>query len=211
MGHAYSPRAVSAGSRPRHAQRGRCIRERQNVQTSPAKGTYRCPREQKRSRTRAEKAQERWPNSCAVCATQWNPISVRTNWATHPPTRIRFQEVSRSQKSHKGTKQKKSAQGGKGMQLVPAKMPERTGSRYPPGPRAGCSVDTTPPRTGDPRRCGGVDEAACGARKKGGRAGGGEGGGGGRGVAGTAAAAKGGTDPPGAFPEVAGRTVEGAS
>src|SRR3990172_7939366 len=211
MGHAYSPKAVSAGSRPRHAQRGRCIRERQNVQTSPAKGTYRCPREQKMSRTRAERAQGRWPNSCAVCATQWNPISVRTNWATHPPTRIRFQEVSRSQKSHKGTKQKKSAQGGKGMQLVPAKMPERTGSRYPPGPRAGCSVDTTPPRTGDPRRCGGVDEAACGARKKSRRA---EPAASGRQVASVAE----GTpprarvpDPPGAFPEVAGRTVEGAS
>src|SRR3990172_839089 len=184
MGHAYSPRAVSAGSRPRHAQRGRCIRERQNVQTSPAKGTYRCPREQKRSRTRAERAQGRWPNSCAVCATQWNPISVRTNWATHPPTRIRFQEVSRSQKSHKGTKQKKSAQGGKGMQLVPAKMPGRTGSRYPPGPRAGCSVDTTPPRTGGPRRCGGVGGGGGGGKKNGGggdRGGGGAGGGGGGG------------------------------
>ena len=61
-----------------------------------------------------ETGQGRWPNSWAVYATQWKPISANANWATHPPRKIRFHDSSRSQNHQRGTRPKATAHGGKG-------------------------------------------------------------------------------------------------
>src|SRR3954469_20993208 len=53
-------------------------------------------------------------------------MSVPTNCAIQPLHHTRDQEGSSSQTRHRGTKQKKTAQGGKGMKLVPSRTPDAT-------------------------------------------------------------------------------------
>ena len=103
------------------------VRSRANAR--PARTKNRWPNAQNSSRTSSAAGQGICPNSWAVCATQWKPMRQKRNWASQPPHRIFRTEFSRSQNSHNGTKQKRSAQGGNGRLLVPRKRPERRGSR----------------------------------------------------------------------------------